>query len=485
MGQNQSNQNQSNENSLLMTKLINFFDNYENFLKEFQKENVEISKKRSDMKDSNDIQIYTINKYITDIDNQINNKLIISSYKNDYNQIKEHFLAISKDYNNLNNMIHDQPQKVDENLEKIEKIYEKYKTVINKESNVRNVKDIHKELSSYLNIISNSTIETTKYITDGKLVNLTKEYTTLQNKAQCNEPNWPNLYNNQCYSKCPIDSTFMIDINGNPVCNQTETIKEDKTLNREVYKCPDGFFYKKEKNGKEICISCPENYIYMKNTNGEDYCLENCHSEYVLDKDNNCKITKEYKLYQKEKKDPEICPIGYSMKELNGNYKCIEDCPTGYVLDRDNICRPGYSPKEKTVCPTGYKLHKVNNQYICFEDCPENYKLEKDNICKYVNSYTPMISNYNTLDISCNNNDYDYINGSCYKKCYQNYSTYSKDPTKCVIDTCVKPFERIEENNRIYCHQIQNKQFIPDYRSDFVSIKPVRPDDKQVKMVPY
>ena len=92
-----------------------------------------------------------------------------------------------------------------------------------------------------------------------------------------------------------------------------------------------------------------------------------------------------------------------------------------------------------------------------------------------------MISNYNTIDISCNNNDYDYINGSCYKKCQQNYSTYSKDPTKCVIDTCVKPFERIEENNRIYCHQIQNKQFIPDYKRHFVSIKPALPDYELVR----
>jgi hypothetical protein len=468
--------------SPLMKEVKGFFNNYDKFIGVFNKEYPELLKKRLDMIDLNNIQIDTIQKYIKDIDNQINNKLIISSNINDYYEIKKQFLVIVEDYNNLNKIIPDQTQKVDENMEQIDKIYKK--TVIDKNYISNNLNIIHNELKLRFDIINDTTIETTKKITDSKLSNLTAQYLNLKHSAQCNEPNWPNLYNDKCYSKCPIDSNFMIDISGNPVCNQIEKIKEDKTLNREVYKCPDGFFYKKEKNGKEVCISCPENYMYMKNTNGEDYCLENCPSEYVLDKDNNCKINKEYKLYQKENKQPEICPIGYSMKELNGNYKCIEDCSTGYVLDKDNICRPGYSPKEKTVCPTGYKLHKVNNQYICFEDCPENYKLEKDNICKYVNSYTPMISNYNTLDISCNNNDYDYINGSCYKKCQQNYSTYSKDPTKCVIDTCVKPFERIEENNRIYCHQIQNKQFIPDYRRDFVSIKPVRPDYELVRTAP-
>jgi hypothetical protein len=496
MGQKQSRETPLNK------EIKDFFNNYDKFNKEYPV----LRKKRLDIIDLNNIQIDTIQKYIKDIDNQINNKLIISSYINDYYEIKKQFLVIVEDYNNLNKIIPVQTQKVEENIEQIYKMYIKSLVDENYISNNANI--INNELKLRFNVINDTTIESTRNQIDSKLLDFTSKYLNLKNSAQCNRSAWPNLYNDKCYSKCPIDSSFNID-SGIPVCIKIEKIKEDKTLNREVYKCPDGFFYKKEKNGKEVCISCPENYMYIQNTNGDDYCLENCPSEYVLDKDNNCKINKEYKLYHKENKQPEICPIGYSIKELNGNYNCIEDCPTGYVLDKDNICRPGYSPKEKSVCPLGYKLNKVNNQYICFEDCSENYKLEKNNICKYVNSYTPMISNYNIFDISCNNNDYDYVNGTCYKKCQQNYSTYSKDPTKCVIDTCIQPFERIEENNRIYCHQSQNKLFIPTYKNENyeidssvnyvepdykigspvenerkpVVIKPVEPDYKNVKAV--
>jgi hypothetical protein len=438
-------------------------------------------KKKLDITYLNYNQINFIQQNIKDIDNNINNKLIFTTYINDFYQIKKKFLDTVDDYNNLNNIIPDQIKKIDEKIEYINKIYKK--TLTDENYIFNNINVLENEITLFMNVINNNIIESTRDKIDSKLFNLTAEYLNLKNRAGCREPTWPHLYNDKCYSKCPIDTSFNIDISGNPVCNKQIIIKEDKTLNREVYQCPSGYIYIKDKNGKEVCISCPENYMYIKNENENDngYCLENCPSGYVLDKDNICKINKEYKLYQKENKEPEICPIGYSIKELNGNYKCIEDCPKGYVLDKDNICRPGYSPEEKNVCPSGYKLNKVNNQYICFEDCPENYKLEEDNICRYVNTYTPIINrnNYNTIDVSCNNND-DYIKGSCYKKCGQNYSTYSKDPTKCVIDTCVKPFERIEENNRIYCHQIQNKQFTPEYRRNPGIISPVQPVDRQV-----
>lgn len=441
--------------------IINFF--IASFLI-FTKKWPEQRKKKLDIIDANNRQINDIQQRIKDIDNKINNKLIFTVFINDYHQIKKKYLDIVYDYNNLNKLILDEIKKINEKNLYINEIYKK--TVTDKNFISNNIVFLDKEIKLFTTIINDNIIESTKDKLDILLFNLTTEYLNFKNSAACLDINLPHLYNDKCYSKCPINSSFNIDISGNPVCNKIEKIIEDKTVDKAVYKCPDGYIYKKEKNGKEFCISCPENYMYIKNENDNDYCLENCPSGYVLDKDNICKINKEYKLYQKENKDPEICPIGYSIKELNGNYMCIEDCQTGYVLDKDNICRQIYSPKEKNLCPSGYKLNKANNQYICFEDCPENYKLEKDNICKYVNTYSPIVNlnNYKTIDISCNNN-YDYINGSCYKKCEQNYSTYSKDPTKCVIDTCVKPYERIEENNRIYCIQMRNIQSTPTYKN--------------------
>ena len=429
-------------------------------------------KKILDIIDSSNSNIDNIQKIIQNINKDIYNKLMFKTYINDYYEIKEKYLDLIEDFNNLNKIILNDIKKIDEKIKIINEIY--YNSISNNNYIFNNIFFINNEVISTNNLVMNSQSNQFDTIqkTNIKWINLDSEYLSLKNRSQCLEPTWPNLYQDKCYSKCPIDSIFTVDISGNPKCNTIETIIEDKTLDKEVYKCQDGYIYKKDSNGKEFCISCPENYMYIKNENENEndngYCLENCPLGYVLDKDNICKINKEYKLIQTDNKQPEICPIGYSIKELQSNYQCIEDCQIGYVLDKDNICRPGYSPKEKNLCPSGYKLNKVNNQYICVKDCSENYKLDKDNICKYVNSYTPIISNYNTVDISCNNNDY--INGSCYKKCEQNYSTYSKDPTKCVIDTCVKPFERIEVNNRIYCHQIQNKQFTPNYKNDYVPL---------------
>ena len=143
---------------------------------------------------------------------------------------------------------------MDEKIENMNKIYKFVESDVNYIFN--NINNVENEINIFMNVINNNVIETTRNITDSKWFNLTNEYTSLQNKAECLDFNWPHLYNDKCYSKCPIDSSFMIDISGNPVCNQIEKIKEDKTVNKEIYKCPDGFFYKKDKNDKEVCISC-------------------------------------------------------------------------------------------------------------------------------------------------------------------------------------------------------------------------------------
>ena len=216
------------------------------------------------------------------------------------------------------------------------------------------------------------------------------------------------------WDTCKSGSSNYCD--GGGVCQS----KTDCRWDRGLLKCSTNWCHSKSADWcRNTCIggavtrncnqSCPSNYSLVP---GTTICKYNSNRPDTINADASCLSNRDL---------------------ING--MCYLKCPDGYSRD-GLLCLPSrgasYIPKVikgTYSCPSG----KTKIDYLCYDTCDSGYKYNDPNLpvsCIPNDSSKGTIYTSNNKDPTCNN-ELDFVDGLCYKKCSPGNTRVKGIPTQC------------------------------------------------------